>query len=250
MRALASRDHVRLIAAAPVVVGAARCFNAIMWDVAADPVGLTVQALIEPGRCDRDMAVVAHNLGVCVRVRLVAWGQISGSSGSNNIICTTWPMYERMSRRPSNPDLPPGVSEIVGLNPCVLVFDEHGPSRVVTCIALSTAGYLCTAVATEGEVIAAIDRLHPAAIIYEYHRRDGSARRELGARMRALAHAHGQDVVLIAISALDAPPTLRDAESIDVYLVKPFERRDVEAALQHLRIQGVEGRRASHPTLT
>lgn len=120
--------------------------------------------------------------------------------------------------------------------PCVLIFDDHAPSRLVACLALSSLGYVCAGVSTESDALLAIDRLAPDVIIYECHRPDGAFRRGFSRDLRDRAEAIGSTVIVVAMSFLDAPSsTLRSEECIDRYLTKPFELRVLGEALARQR---------------
>ena len=106
----------------------------------------------------------------------------------------------------------------------VLIVDEHLASRCVVAEALERRGYTCVAVKTVAEALFQLVQFDPRVVVLEWAFRDGS-----GCGLARRLRTRKQQLVLVAVSYLDAPP---DASEFDEYLVKPVPVEEIERAFR------------------
>ena len=109
----------------------------------------------------------------------------------------------------------------------VLIVDEHGPSRIALSKALARRGYVCTAVTSADEALAAVDAFSPTIAVVEWAFRDGSGV-GLAERLRERARVDDRRLVVIALSHANEPDELHD--TFDEYLIKPTSPDELERA--------------------
>jgi DNA-binding response OmpR family regulator len=115
----------------------------------------------------------------------------------------------------------------------VLVVDEHYPSVAVLCHALTSHAYICIGVTSAAAALDVILSFRPDAVVYEWNLRDGKGI-GLAKRLRDLSP---QEIMLIALSALDEPENFCANEQVDAYVTKPFDL----AQLESMFARGVRG---------
>jgi CheY-like chemotaxis protein len=112
----------------------------------------------------------------------------------------------------------------------LLIVDEHEISRDVLHRVFTLRGYVCRAVETAALALSAVEDFAPDGIILELvfrlHAEVGLSR-----QLRDRARELGRSLVIVVVSAHDAPATLHDDEDVDGYLVKPAAASAIEQAL-------------------
>ena len=109
----------------------------------------------------------------------------------------------------------------------MLVIDEHGPSVVVLCHALSSRGHTCIGVSSASEAVDCITAFQPDVVFYEWNLGNGEG---IGLAKR-LRDASTCVTTVIAVSVLNEPDDFRTNEQVDAYVMKPFDAAELESIL-------------------
>lgn len=116
----------------------------------------------------------------------------------------------------------------------LLCLDEHLPSCRITALRLTTRGHVCEAVSTVAAALAAIDRLKPEVVIFEWVLRDGPMP-SMPALLRARASVHVPYPILLAVSTAPEPEGFCSEHRVDGYFVKPALVEHIERAFLYGR---------------
>lgn len=118
--------------------------------------------------------------------------------------------------------------------PRLLIVDEQPHVRTALQLALRIRGYLCTAVGTPEQALAAFDTFEPDTILIEWAFRECSAHRcDLLKALRQRARERGVTVSIVVLSYLEPPAEVNELDEIDRYLLKPASLSAIESAILH-----------------
>lgn len=120
------------------------------------------------------------------------------------------------------------------MRPRLLIVDEQEHARTALQLALRIRGYLCTAVGTPEQALAAFDTFVPDTILIEWAFQNCRERRcDLLNALRTRARERAVTLSIVVLSYLEPPADVFELCEVDRYLLKPASLSVIESAILH-----------------